>query len=45
LHEFYELAELQAEAEVSPQPVAKLPSKAKTRKPAKQNQPKKGRRK
>lgn len=43
LHEFYELAESQAEADVSPQPVAKLPSKAKTRQPAKK-QPRKKKR-
>lgn len=35
LHEFYELAESQAAAEILPQAAAKLPSNRKTRRPAK----------
>jgi len=46
LHEFYQLAESQAETaadiEISPQAVARFPS-AKNRRPAKKKQPKKGR--
>ena len=46
LHEFYQLAESQAEAaadvEILPQPAAKMPA-AKNRQSAKKNQPKKGR--